>query len=66
MGPELMKSATPLKKSDDFRDFIELTGYSVTASQHFGPMIPTLLEKMLKDLLTPLIAQGIYFSVIFD
>ena len=67
---KLLETATPQAKSDEFRDFIEETGYSLSKASlsNLCSLIPTILDKHLEELLQPLelIADKVFFSVISD
>ena len=62
----LMKTATPVSKSYEFREFIEETGYSLSTASNLTSLIPTILARMLMEIVQPLIGNNIFFSIIFD
>jgi hypothetical protein len=62
----LLKTATPLTKSDDFREFIEATGYSLTTSSNLRTLIPIIAAKQLNELVQPLIDGKFPIHVAFD
>ena len=46
----LMKTATPVSKSDEFREFIGKTGYSLSTASNLPSLIPTILARMLMEI----------------
>ena len=62
----LIENAIPIKKSDRMSENIERTGFKLSHSSHLRKLVPSILEKDLKDLIEPLKNKRIPFSVIFD
>ena len=60
----LINNAIPIEKSDGMRENIERTGFKLSHSSHLRKMVPSILEKDLKDLVEPLKNKQIPFSVI--
>ena len=62
----LIENAIPIEKSDGMRENIERTSFKLSHSSHLCKLVPSILEKDLKDLIEPLKNKRIPFSVIFD